>query len=255
MNFKESVTAGAWAGIASGVTGMVTLWLVVEPVLQHAIALENTASHSPTHDAANVHDHAGALVTRDAQLVAGLLTIFILGTLLGVIFSIVYRSCAHRLPGKTPLMTSCVLAALGYASFALIPTLMLPANPPGVGDPATVEQRTMLHLAAIACSVAIIIACFAVARSSQALPAAARTALVAATAVTGSIALFTLLPSVPQPIPESFPTDLLWQFRVASLAQITAMWAVPGILFGWLIHARRQRRTGDYGRTRLKVHG
>ncbi|MDT0196690.1 CbtA family protein [Arthrobacter sp. AB6] len=255
MNIKRLVTHGAWAGIASGVAGMGVLWLLVEPLLERAIALENGVRGGHEHGASQIHDHAAGVITRDEQLIGGLLTIFIAGVLLGVMFALTFRSLAPRLPGKSPFVNACFLAALGFISFALIPSLVLPANPPGVGDPATVEQRTLIYIAAIVCSVAIICACFAVSRAGASLPLPARTALAVATAVTGILLLITLLPTPPQSIPEGFPAELMWQFRLAVMAEVAAVWAACGLVFGWLMDSEQLGNRQLSVRTALGVWG
>ncbi|MFD0889965.1 CbtA family protein, partial [Streptosporangium algeriense] len=42
------------------------------------------------------------------------------------------------------------LAAAAFVAVVLIPFVKYPANPPAVGDPETINQRTVLYLVAVA---------------------------------------------------------------------------------------------------------
>jgi predicted cobalt transporter CbtA len=64
-------------------------------------------------------------------------------------------------------------------------------------------------------------------------PPARTTAVLAATVVLGSVALW-LLPDSPDRIPADVPAGLVWDFRVASLAQLATMWSVLAVVFGLL---------------------
>ena len=43
------------------------------------------------------------------------------------------------------------------------------------------------------------------------------------------------MPGSPDVVPDDVPADLLWDFRVASLAQLAAMWLTLGLVFGVLM--------------------
>jgi predicted cobalt transporter CbtA len=50
--------------------------------------------------------------------------------------------------------------------------------------------------------------------------------------------VFLLLPGVDE-VPAGFPAELLWRFRVGSLATQLALWAAMGLAFGALLERRR----------------
>jgi predicted cobalt transporter CbtA len=55
-------------------------------------------------------------------------------------------------------------------------------------------------------------------------------------AVVVAVALvFVLVPGSPDAIPSDVPAALIWEFRLASLAQLASMWLVLGVTFGLLM--------------------
>ncbi|HWI08808.1 MAG TPA: CbtA family protein, partial [Solirubrobacteraceae bacterium] len=109
-------------------------------------------------------------------------------------------------------------------------------NPPAVGDPETIGDRTAYYLVLLVGSA---LAMFAAARvmwsmKRQAAPWA-RPLAGAGTfiAVAGGLAL--ALPGI-QEIPEGFPAPLIWEFRLSSLGTQAVLWASLGIGFGIASH-------------------
>jgi predicted cobalt transporter CbtA len=228
VRFSHLLRYGALAGAAAGVSAALVLWLVVEPVIRRALAIE---------DARPSHDHAHEeLVTRGQQVVGGLVTAGIVGVLFGVVFAVVFAKARHRLPAGSDQGRVAVLAVIGYAVFVLLPALSVPANPPSVGDPDTVTRRTLLYLLTILVGALIAGMLFAAdrwLRGRGGRPAARRTAVV----LFGAAAVTVLLVAMPapDPIPVDVPAALIWDFRVASLAQLAVMWGVLGLTFGLLV--------------------
>lgn len=243
MKLRKLLGAGALAGSGAGLMGALTIWLLVEPILEPAIALEGSTDeghgdHTAPAVGQAVHEQTAPVVSRGEQVVGGMLTVLVVGVLIGVVFAIVYRRVAHRLPGAAPFTKATVLAALGFVAFTLAPALVLPANPPGVGDPATVGDRTLAYVVTIVGAVAVVCACFAIARRTAQWALPARASTVAAVALVCGGLLLWAMPTPPVAVPEGYPADLLWDFRLVSLAQLGLMWAGLGILFGWLIAGR-----------------
>lgn len=149
---------GALAGLVGGVAAATLLWTLVEPAIDQAIAIEEAGQ---LHGHGNPHDH-GEVVTRLQQQIGGTLTVVVVAVLLGVAYAVVYARARHRTPGSTDLGKSLGLAALAFGAVVLMPALALPANPPAVGDPGTVNARTLTHLLVVLASVGVIGAVFAV---------------------------------------------------------------------------------------------
>ncbi len=233
----RTVGHGALAGAVAGGVGAAALAWLVEPSIRAAIRLEEAAAGGHGHDHAGdagAHSHAGdALVSRPEQVVLGLATVLVVGTLIGVAFAVVHRILGDRLPGATPAGRAMALAGLGFAAFSLAPALVVPANPPAVGDAETVALRTVTYLGTIVCAVALTAAVVALARA-RSLGPAGRTGGATALAVAGAVVLRLVLPDAADAVPAQVPADLVWEFRVASLAQLGLMWLALGAVLAVL---------------------
>jgi predicted cobalt transporter CbtA len=233
----RTVGNGALAGAVAGGLGAVAQNWLVEPSIRAAIAIEEAGS-AHSHGGGGAHDHgADALVARPEQVVLGLLTVLVVGTLVGTAFALVHRFLGSRLPGRSPVATTMTLAGLGFLTFTLAPALVVPANPPAVGDPSTVDLRTATYLGTIVCAVALAALVVGLA-GSVALRPGSRAAAAAALGVLGTAVLVTVLPHSADPIPPNVPADLVWDFRVASLAQLGLMWLAIGATCAWLGQSR-----------------
>ncbi|MFJ2757378.1 CbtA family protein [Nocardioides sp. NPDC087217] len=240
---------GLGAGAAAGISSAAVLLLAVEPRIDAAIAIEegNSGGHAHSHEAAaGAHDQ-GELVTRLQQQIGGAVTVIIVAALLGLAFAVVYARVRHRLPGSTEVGRSVALGVLGFTAFALAPALILPANPPAVGDPDTVNQRTAGYLLVILLTIVLTIAVFALIRSLAKRGVSSETRWVAGCllGIVGAVAILILFPRVDTEIPHEVPAALIWEFRVSSLGQLAAMWGVLGLVHGVLagrLHTSRSRR-------------
>jgi predicted cobalt transporter CbtA len=236
----RSLCHGAFAGIVAGAAGAAALYFLVEPSIRAAIAIEEATSE-PAH--VSGHTHASAeLVTRGQQVVAGMLTAVIVGSLIGIAFALVHRCLGRRIAGRDLPGSSMILAGLGFVSFTLAPAIVAPANPPAVGDPATVGSRTLVYLGTIVCAVALTTLVVAVSRVAS-LSSRHRALSGAALAVVSVVVLKVALPDVSDPIPTSVPAGLIWEFRLGSLAALGSMWLVLAVVFGWL-EATPQKESG-----------
>ena len=227
MRFGALLRRGVAAGAAAGIAAALVMWIVVEPVIRRALVIE---------EARGGHHHGGEepLVSRSLQVVGGTMTTTVAGILFGVVFAVVFAAVRHRLPGTSDYGRALVLASLGYAVFALLPGLKFPANPPAVGDPATVTERTLLYVLSILLGLLTLVSASNRHLKARGTAPAARHTLNLAVAVSGVAAVFILVPGSPDTVPADIPATLLWDFRVASLAQLIVMWGVLGVVFGLL---------------------
>ena len=229
MRFGALLRRGVAAGAAAGIAAALVMWIVVEPVIRRALVIE---------EARGGHHHGGEepLVSRALQVVGGTMTTTVAGILFGVVFAVVFAAVRHRLPGTSDYGRALVLASLGYAVFALLPGLKFPANPPAVGDPATVTERTLLYVLSILLGLLIVTLVSASNRHLKArgTAPAARHTLNLAVAVSGVAAVFILVPGSPDTVRSDIPATLLWEFRVASLGQLMVICRVLGVVFGLL---------------------
>lgn len=223
------VLAGLLAGALAGVYSL----LVTERAIAPALRLEEARAAAD----GGAHGHGGELFGRGTQLVGGFLGTVLAGVVLAVVFAAVYALVRHRLPGHSDLARVCLLAAIGFGIAALLPAVAMPANPPAVGDPATVETRTATYGAVLLSGIvsAMLIAALVSYLQSRGLtPAATAAAAVATSTVLLGIVLV-LVPGTPEPIAPDVPAALVWNFRVASLGQLAVLWTTLGIAGGWLI--------------------
>jgi Probable cobalt transporter subunit (CbtA) len=231
--FLRGLVAGLIAGLAAG--GFA--FAFGEPLIDRAIAVEEVSEPA---------GHAEeALVSRDGQRVGLFLATGIYGLALGGLFGLVFAFARGRVRARSDLWLSVGLAATLFAAVVLVPLVNYPAAPPGVGDPATITERTLLYLTVVVTSLLALLAAWRVARSVPEnapswLRPVASLAVFAATAATVAY----VLPAVDE-APESFPSDLLWDFRLTSLGVQAVLWTSLGLAFG--IGVRRARlgaRTG-----------
>ena len=230
MRFAQVLRNGALSGAAAGLVAALLMWLHTEPIIRRALAIED-ARHS-----SGDHHHDEELVSRTAQVAVGACTAVVAGVLFGLVFAVVFARTRHRLPGRSDHARALWLAAFGFGVFALLPALAIPANPPAVGDADTVTRRTLIYLLAILVGLLVVGAVSAIDRLLQergTQPPVRHTVDLVSGVVLAALALW-LLPSSPDAIPADVPAALVWDFRLASLAQLAAMWSVMGVVFGLL---------------------
>jgi predicted cobalt transporter CbtA len=239
MGFPELLRRGLAAGAAAGLAAAIALYLVVEPVIRRALVIEEARGSGAGDGHSHTHE-AEPLVDRTMQVIGGMGTSIVIGCLFGIAFAVVFARTRHRLFAASEHGRAVVLAGLGFLIFALLPALKIPANPPAVGDPETVNRRTLIWVLTILVSVAIVLAVFALdgILVARGLTAAARSAIDAAAFLALATVILLVLPGTPDKIPGDVPPALVWDFRLASLAQLGAMWATLGLVFGLLVAPR-----------------
>ena len=228
------VLAGLGAG---GLAGLYSL-LVTERALAPALAIEE-ARESAGHG----HEHTGELFSRPEQLLGGFLGTVLAGVVVAVLFAAVYGAVRHRLPGRTDVARTALLAGTGFGVLALLPALKVPANPPAVGDPATVGARTAVYATVLLCGVLGVLLVSALVswlRSRGAGDAATAICATSAGAVLLALVLV-LVPDNPDTIAADVPADVVWNFRLASLGQLAVLWTALGLLSGWLLDRLTRR--------------
>jgi len=241
MAFTDLLRRGLAAGAAAGVAAAIVLYLVVEPVIRRALVIEDArGAEAGDGHAHGAEEAAEPLASRTQQVIGGMGTAIVIGCLFGIVFAVVFAKTRHRLPAATDFGRSAVLAGLGFLAFVLLPALKIPSNPPAVGDPETVNQRTLIYVLTILIAVALVLAVFALdqALSARGLAPATRTSVDVAVFAVGLVLLLVLLPGTPDSIPHDVPANLIWDFRLASLAQLGTLWATLGLVFGLLVTPR-----------------
>lgn len=229
-SLKRGALSGALAGLLAGAFG----YLLAEPVMDRAVRLE-AARRAATGE--------GGVETfsRHTQHLGFLVATLLVGLALGVLYGVTYRllhgdgdgdAAGGSAPGAA-WGRALRLGAAGFFALSLVPFLRYPSNPPGVGDAATIDSRS--HLWTVTLVIGLVGAAFAalVARGlrERRVPTSWRQL-----AVTGvllaTVALTFVLPGDTDPV--TAPVDLVWTFRLLSVATVALLWGALAATFGVL---------------------
>lgn len=253
---KRLILRGLLAGAIGAVPAFVFARLCAEPVIARAIAFED--GRTDAENAHGVHEHGVELFTRSVQSGVGLgfgVLLFgvAMGALFAVLFCVTYARVAGRPESPGPRQLSLLLAAGAFATVYLVPFVKYPPNPPAVGQSDTIGMRTGWYLVMVLVSVVLAIATVLLARRLVERFGAWNRRLLAGGAYLVVIAVvMVLLPTVdetPQPLRDAsgaiiypgFPADVLYEFRLLSLATQLVLWMTIGLVFAPLA----QRLLGD----------
>lgn len=262
MNARSFLINGLIAGLLGGLIAFVVAIGVGEPAIDDAIAVEEAAA-APADTEAHSHDEGeeGAThshshgdeeeggITRGQQAGPGLATATILvGAILGGLVGIASAFAAGRFGRLSPVATTALVTAVGFVAVVLAPWLKYPPNPPATGSGDTIGERTALYFGFLAISILAVIAAIIVARQVL----AGRSAWLA-TAVGGAVYLavvgiaFAVMAPIDE-VPNSFPANTLFEFRVGSLITQGALWLVLGVALTGLVNRAWNRDLADTAR-------
>ena len=228
---RALILRGLIAGLIAGLAAGAFAFAFGEPLIDHAIAIEK--ANEP-----NGHAEA-ALVSRDGQRAGLFLATGLYGLGLGGLFALVFALVRGRVRARSDMWLSAGLAAALFVAVVLVPFLKYPAAPPGVGDPATITERTLLYLTMVATSLLALVSAWRAARGVPKHAAPWLPPMTGLAVFAGIVAIVcTELPAV-DGTPEGFPAGLLWDFRLTSLGVQVILWASLGLVFG--IGVRRAR--------------
>lgn len=249
---------GLLAGLIAGLLAGAVAYTLGEPHVEAAIALEestpsDTAGHGHD-DATSAHSHSDTdepLVSRDEQRAGLILATALGGLAVGALFGVAAHFLRRfaTMPGARFALA---LAGAGWLAVEAVPFFTYPANPPAVGDPETIDERTLLWLAALTLGLVAVAAAGCVAKALAAhrywsLRLTAATAAFLAIVEIG----YLVMPNVDE-VGDDFPATLLWQFRVSSLATQATLWLALGLTFAFLTERAQRiphRYTGSPRRT------
>lgn len=266
------IRAYAWRGLAAGLcggllAGLVAL-LVGIPALDEAERLEHAAaSPEPAHDqesaaapneaghdehadeGASPDEHVDAEPAAEASLLnraresTGLIAgNGLAGAAVGLVFGIIAAWAAGRLGGDG-WRHSLELGGVALAALVVLPFLAYPPAPPGTGDPDSVGLRAALFLATAGYGIALAVVGRLLARrlaGTGMLPALRQT-LVGAVVLGAASLLLVVLPS-PASVGATapgLPSELVWHFRLGTLATQATLVLGTAVVFG-LLTARAQ---------------
>ena len=228
---RDFLIRGLLAGLFAGLVAFGVAYVVGEPSVDAAIAIEESAHGG------------GELVPRSLQSTVGLLTgTAVAGVTLGGLVGVLSALALGRLGSLGVRGVSLSLASMGFVSVSLLPFVAYPPNPPAVGHPETIGTRTELYFILVAISIIAAVTAVVVGHRLAARWGAWYATL---SAVVGyllvTLTAIALLPSYSE-VQADFPATVLYEFRVASLVTQLALWATLGVTLGELLY-RLQRRT------------
>ena len=226
------------AGLLAGLFALV----VAEPLLDQAIGLEEANHQEGPASATHTHEDEGEVFSRSTQKVGLFFATGLSGVLVGGVFGLVFAYFRGRMDSESDWIRSLSLAAALFAGAVLAPFLKYPANPPTVGDPATIGDRTIAYFAMVGLSLLAILAAWYVSKllKERGASAPVRQVTVGLGLVTVLIGLMLGLPATTDP--GEFPAGLLWSFRLSSLGTQLVLWAGLGVLFGLLCEQANRRK-------------
>lgn len=223
-SMKAFIGRGALAGAAGGIAAAIFQWIVTEDQIRVALEIE----------AANSTDGGEEMFTRTTQVIGGMLAAGLYGLFLGVMFGFACAILWRALPGRTAFARSIRLATVAFVAWVLVPQLKYPANPPAVGSSDTVGQRTASYLGLMAASLILTYMAWSLWRilSERGVDGAKRFAIVGGGYLACVSLFYVIFPANTDPV--EVPANLIWHFRIDSLAGNALMWLVMGTVFGFL---------------------
>jgi hypothetical protein len=257
---KRLILRGLLAGAVGGLLAFVFARIFAEPLIQQAIDYEGNrdAAQQALDKAAGLPVEAEGMEvfsrTIQADVGIGVALIFF-GAAVGALFAVVYAVYLGR-AGRLRARNLALLVAGGaFVSFYLVPFLKYPANPPAIGHGDTIQLRSSFYLLMVACSVLFLILTVWLGKRLQPRFGTWNSTLIAAAVFIAATAVVMLvLPSfgefaankqfhsateTPGPLtaPDGtivfpgFSADLLYNFRLYSVASQLILWTAIGLIF------------------------
>ncbi|WP_067698577.1 CbtA family protein [Nocardia jejuensis] len=237
-SLKTLLLRGLLAGLIAGLLAASVGFFIGEPKIDAAISIEEAnsqAAEAAEAPAAGGHSHGdeeAPLVSRDGQKAGQFLALGLYGLAIGAIFATALN-VARRYTTLSGPKLALGLAAGGWLAIVAVPFFKYPANPPAVGEPDTINERTWLWVAAVLLGFAAVGAGVYVYKALRGQLDTIR--LIGGVAVFLIIAAagYILLPGINE-VKADFPATLLWQFRATSLAETGTLWLALGLGFAAL---------------------
>ncbi|HEX2575626.1 MAG TPA: CbtA family protein, partial [Aquihabitans sp.] len=150
---KGFVLRGLAAGAVGGVAWALFLRFVTETQIDIALRYEDAAGlgAGPADD---------ALFGRGAQQAGGMLGAVLYGMVLGLVLGVAVAALHHRIAAHHEFGRAVRVATGAFVALVAIPMLKYPPNPPTVGDPDTVADRTTDFLLLMGASIVVVFLAF-----------------------------------------------------------------------------------------------
>ena len=217
------IVAGFLAGLFHGLINVA----FVEPYLDNAIGIENQRLFAEGEAKDNPQFWKQFTDYRIWQKQGSIVAGGMLGMATGALFGLVFAYSRNILPSQNNITKALVLASIMWAVLYLIPFLKYPANPPTVGEPATIVLRATTYALFVAISG---LGAFGFSRVYKKMQNKKFLAFLGY-AVFMTV-VYVVMPSNPDPI--RTPVELVNGFRAISAVTVTVTWIVNAIILGYL---------------------
>jgi predicted cobalt transporter CbtA len=236
---RQIIWRGILAGAIGGLLAFVFARIFAEPLIQQAIDYEDGRSHAEG-ALEHVHDSFSRAVQGNVGI--GVALIFF-GAAMGALFAVAYALYLGRTGRLRPRPLALLVAGGGFLGMYLVPFLKYPVSPPAVGREETIEQRGTFYLLMVVASVLLLVLTVWLGKRLQARFGNWNATLIAgAVFIVASGIVMLILPSfheTPAPLTApggqivfpGFPADLLFSFRLYSVAAQLILWATIGLVF------------------------
>src|ERR671929_1981653 len=211
--------------IAGAILGLINQGMV-EPFIDKAIGIETQRQVN----AGKIIDFAQQSQYRTWQKEGEIVAAIIMGVSLASLFGVVFAYTQSSLPGSDNEKKAVILAGLMFVVLFLVPALKYPANPPAVGNPATIYYRESLFIGFIAVSGFSTLGLALLYRKLGKNQSKMRRISIPLIYVAIIVGAYVIFPPNPDKI--TIPMDLIVSFRIASIFTIGVFWGLVGIIFG-----------------------
>jgi predicted cobalt transporter CbtA len=259
---KKLIVRGLIAGAIAGLLAFIFARIFAEPVINQAISYESgrDAVIAAMDKAAGLPapapgpDIFSRAIQANVGIGAGMIAF---GAAMGALFAVAYALCLGRVGNVRPRNLALLLAGAGFLGIYLVPFVKYPANPPSIGHAETIRQRGGYYLLMVLASVMLLIAAVWIGQRLRARFGTWNAALAAGAVFVVAVGVvMALLPQLghlafneqtygnhatetPLPLTSSkgtivypgFPADVLFSFRVYSVAAQLLLWSVIGLVF------------------------
>jgi len=244
---RRGLVVGLLAGVLAGLVAQ----LAGEPSIDAAVAIEDARNQAAASHAATGSAAEEPAISRGTQKVGLLLGLALVGAAAGLAFGLVSAWAVGRVEGDG-WARSLKLGAVAAGALVLLPAVRYPPNPPAVGDPATVSDRTTLYLGMALIGALLAALAWAVGRrlaQRWRVDPPLRQVAVAAGLIVAAALLAYFMPTIDAP-PAPVPAELMWRFRLGSLAtQLTLVAAIAAGFGMATVRAARRAEPSAAGRS------
>lgn len=153
LTFKGSLWRGLAAGAVGGAAGALFVRFVTETQIGFALQFE---------DATGIGAGPGeaAEFSRSTQHWGGMAATLLYGIVLGLILGLAVAALHHRIASRHEFGRAARIATGAFVALVVIPGLKYPPNPPTVGDPDSIAQRTSNYLLLVGASIVVVFVAF-----------------------------------------------------------------------------------------------